>query len=91
MALVSVTCHGTCQGDPFRGALFALVHYKVLHFIASCFPFCLFSSIANDIQIIGPLLIILFAYEHFKTKFHVIGLFIQLYKCVTWPPFWHVI
>jgi hypothetical protein len=79
---------GTCQNDPLRGALFALGHFRALHFIASCFPYCLFPSIINETHIIGPPLIISSAYEHFKIKFRVIGLFIKLLKCVTWSPFY---
>jgi len=67
---------GTYQGDPLGEALFVLAHFKASRFIVSCFIFCLFPSIVNDIHIIGPLLIILFTYEHFKTKFRVIGFFI---------------
>jgi hypothetical protein len=50
---------GTYQNDPLEGALFVLAHFRALRFIANCFPFCLFPSIANDIHIIGPILIIL--------------------------------
>jgi hypothetical protein len=31
---------GTHQGDPLGEALFALAHFKALHFIASHFPSC---------------------------------------------------
>jgi hypothetical protein len=68
---------GTHQGDPLRGALFVLIHFKALCFIVNHFPFCLFPSIVDDIHIRGPLSIVLFIYEHFKTKLCVIGLFPQ--------------
>jgi hypothetical protein len=71
----------------FWGALFALAHFRALHFIANYFPFCLFPSIADDIQIIGPFSIVSFTYEHFQTELHVIGLSTQPHKCVTWSPF----
>jgi hypothetical protein len=45
---------GTYQGDPLRGALFVLAHFRTLHSIANCFPSCLFPSIASDTHIIGP-------------------------------------
>ncbi len=83
---------GICQGDPLGGlgggggALLVLAHFRALCSKISYFPSCLFPSIANDIHIIGPLSIISYAYEHFRTKLHVIGLSIQLQKCVTWSP-----
>jgi hypothetical protein len=42
-----------------------LTHFRVLRSITSHFPSCLFPSIANDTHIIGPPLIVSFAYEHF--------------------------
>jgi hypothetical protein len=78
---------GTRQGDPLGGALFALIHFRVLHSIDNHFPSCLFQSITDDIHIIGPPSIVSFAYEHFKTKLCAIGLSIQLHKCVAWSPF----
>jgi hypothetical protein len=77
---------GTCQGDPLGRALFELTHFRALRSIANDFPSCLFPSIVNDTHIIGPLFIVLFAYEHFQTKLHVIGLSIQLHKCVARSP-----
>jgi hypothetical protein len=50
---------GTHQGDPLGGALF------VLHSTTSHFSFLLFSSIIDDIHIIGPFLIVSSTYEHF--------------------------
>jgi hypothetical protein len=41
-----------CQGDPLGGALFALVHFKIICF--SHFPSCLFPFIAYDNHIISP-------------------------------------
>jgi hypothetical protein len=69
---------GIRQGDPLRGALFALNHFRALCLIVNHFPFCLFPSIVDDIHIIGPLSIVLFVYEHFKTKLCVIGFFPNL-------------
>jgi hypothetical protein len=68
---------GICQGDPLGEALFALAHFRALCFTTSHFLSCLFPSIANDIHIIGPLSIVSYAYEHFQTKLHVIGLSIE--------------
>jgi hypothetical protein len=78
---------GICQGDPLRGALFTLAHFRALHFIVSHFPSCLFPSIVNDTHTIGSPLIISSTHEHFQTKLRAIGLSIQLQKFVTWSHF----
>ncbi len=60
---------GTRQHDRLKGgALFVLAHFRALRSIASHFPSCLFPSILNDIHMIGPLLIVSFAYEHFPNR-----------------------
>jgi hypothetical protein len=46
---------GICQGDPLKGALFALPHFNAPCFIISHFPSYLFPSIEYDIHIISPL------------------------------------
>jgi hypothetical protein len=75
---------GTHQGDPLGKAIFSLTHFKALCFTISCFPSCLFPSIANDTHIINPSSIVSSAYEHFQTELYVISHFIQPQKCVTW-------
>jgi hypothetical protein len=45
---------GTHQGDPLGGALFSLIHFKVLRFTTSHFPSCLFPPIVDDMHIIAP-------------------------------------
>ncbi len=77
---------GTHQNDPSRRALFALTHFKALYSITNHFFYYLFPSITIDNHIIGPPSIISSAYEHFQTKFCVIGFSIQPHKCVTWSP-----
>jgi hypothetical protein len=74
---------GTCQDDPLGGALFA---FRALHSIVSHFPSFLFPSIVDDIRIINPLSIVSSTYEHFQTKLHELGIFIQPRKCVAWSP-----
>jgi hypothetical protein len=74
---------GTHQGDPLGRALFSLTHFKALCSITNHFPFCLFPSIGNDTHIINLLSIVSSAYEHFKIELHMINLFIQLQKYVT--------
>jgi len=44
---------GTCQGDPLGGTLFTLTHFTALHFTISHFPSYLFTSIIDNIHIIG--------------------------------------
>jgi hypothetical protein len=78
---------GTHQGDFLGRALFVLAHFRALRSIANHFHSYLFPSIADDIHIISPFSIVSFAYEHFQTELHVIGLSIQPHKCVTWSPF----
>ncbi len=74
---------GTHQGDPLEGALFALTHFRALHFTTNHFLSCLFPSNVDDIHIIGSPSIVSSTYEHFQTEFHATCLSIQLYKCVT--------
>jgi hypothetical protein len=45
---------GTRQSDPLGKALFALVHFKALHFIISHFPSYIFPSITSNIHMIRP-------------------------------------
>jgi hypothetical protein len=70
------------EGSGFRvylgGALFVLAHFRALHFLVNHFPSCFFPSIVDDIHIINPPSIVSSTYEHFQTKLHVIGLFIQI-------------
>jgi hypothetical protein len=78
---------GIRRCDLLGGPLFALAHFRALCSTTSHFPSCLFPSIIDDTQIISPLSIVSSTYEHFQTKLCVIGLFIQLQKCVAWSPF----
>jgi hypothetical protein len=78
---------GTHQGDILINALFILIHFRTLHFIANHFPFCLFPSIVDDTHIIGPFSIVSSAYEHFQFELNKIGLSIEFLKCATWSPY----
>jgi hypothetical protein len=60
---------GTRQGDPLRGALFVLIHFKALCFIISHFPFCLFPYIVDDIHITGPFPLYYLFMNIFKQNF----------------------
>ncbi len=59
-------------------ALFEVTHFKVLHSTTSHFPSCLFLSITNDTDIIGPFSIISSTYENFQIALYVIGLLSNL-------------
>jgi hypothetical protein len=78
---------GIRQCDLLGGALFPLTHFRALCSTTSHFPSCLFPSIIDDTQIIGPLSIVSSTYEHFQIELCVIGFFIQPQKCVAWSPF----
>jgi hypothetical protein len=54
---------GIRQGDFLGRALLSLIHFKALHFTINCFLFYLFPSIADEIHIIGQLLIISSTYD----------------------------
>jgi hypothetical protein len=56
---------GTCKGDSFEGALFALTHLRVLCFTVNHFASYLFSSIVDNTHIIGSHFIVTSAHEHF--------------------------
>jgi hypothetical protein len=45
---------GAQEGDPLGGMLFTLVHLHVLHPIIAAHPTCVFPSLANDMDIVGP-------------------------------------
>ncbi len=55
---------GTHQGDPWGGALFALTHFKALHYTTNHFHSRLFPYIIDDTHIINPPSIVSSAYEH---------------------------
>jgi hypothetical protein len=69
---------GTRQNDPLRRALFGLTFFEALYFTTICFLSCRFPSIAHDTHIIGPLLIVSYAYDHFQTELCAIGLLSNL-------------
>jgi hypothetical protein len=76
----------TCQGDPLREALFALAQFTALCSITNHFLSCIFPSIVNDTHIIGLLSTVSSTYEHFQTKFCVIGPFyptLEMHNMVT--------
>jgi len=56
---------GIHQSDPLKEALFTLAHFRALRSTTNHFPFYSFPSIIDNTHIIGPPLIVSFAYEHF--------------------------
>ncbi len=85
--MVIPSAMGICQNRLLGRALFALTHFRALHFTINHFPSYIFLSIINDTHIINPPLpsIISSTYEHFQIDLHVISLSIQLKKCVNGP------
>ncbi len=60
MSIIPFTM-GIHLGDPLRGALFILIHFKALNFTVSHFLSYLFASSASSIHIITPPSIVSFA------------------------------
>jgi hypothetical protein len=44
---------GMCQGDPFVGHFFLLVHFCVLHYFQAFSPWLFPSSVDHDTHILG--------------------------------------
>ncbi|KAL2644887.1 hypothetical protein R1flu_012474 [Riccia fluitans] len=78
---------GTRQGDTLGGALFALAHLRALRTMASKYPLCLFSSLADDTHIFGPFEAIVPAFHTLEGHLSAVGLIVQPTKCVAWSPF----
>jgi len=53
------------QGDPLRGPLFALAHYRTFLKTIVQAPNCVFQSLMDDTHIIGPMNEIIFALTTF--------------------------
>ncbi len=62
--------------------LFALIHFRVLHPIITTHLTCVFPSLANDTNIIGPSLDVLFVFLQLHEEFGTLGLLVQPMKCV---------
>lgn len=63
--------------------LYLWAHLQALQFVATHFPKCWFSTIANDIHIIGTPSIIWTTFEYLTSKLNEIVLSIQPHKGVT--------
>jgi hypothetical protein len=56
----------TQHGDPLGGMLFALVHFRALHFTATTHLTCVFPSLADDTHMIGFALDVLPIFCNYK-------------------------
>jgi hypothetical protein len=77
---------GTRQGDPLRGPLFVLAHYRtLLETIAQALN-CIYPSLTNYIHIVGPTSEISCAFDHILTQLTQVGLRVTVLKCKFWSP-----
>jgi len=66
------------------GMLFALVNFHTLCYTITTQLTCVFSSLVNDIYIVGHVSNVVLAFLCLQAKVSTLGFFIQLTKCVTW-------
>ncbi len=77
---------GTRQGDPLKGLLFALAHYRALLKTIVWAPNCIFPSLTNDTHIMGPLSEITHTFDHLSTELTLARLKVKVLKCKFWSP-----
>ncbi len=80
---------GTRHGDSLKNLLFILAHYQTLLKTIAWAPSYFFSSLTNDIHIMGPMNEIIRAFDHLSTQLALIGLTIKMAKCKLWNPSWN--
>jgi hypothetical protein len=56
---------GTRQGNLLAKPLFALVHFRVLHYFLGVFLLCHIFSLTNDTHILGPAHLVSLAFDHY--------------------------
>ncbi len=79
---------GMKQGDPLRGPLFVLAHYRTfLNTITWALSY-VFPSLTDDTHIMGPLSEITCAFDHFSTQLILVGLRVKVSKSKSklWNP-----
>jgi hypothetical protein len=75
---------GTRQGDPLRGFLFALAHYRtLLETIMRALNY-VFPSLIDDIHIMGLMNEITYAFDHLSTQLTLMKLRVNMSKCKLW-------
>jgi hypothetical protein len=75
--------------DPLKNHLFILAHYQTLLKTIARAPNYFFSSLTNDIHIMGPMNEIISAFDHFSTQLALVGLTVKMAKCKLWSPSWN--
>ncbi len=74
------------QGDPLRGLLLVLAHYQIILKTIAQAPSCVFPSLVNDTNIVGPMNEIIHTFDHLSTQLALIGLKVKVSKCKFWSP-----
>jgi len=69
------------QGDPLKGLLFVLAHYRVFVETITWTPSCVFPSLANDTNIVGLMNENFHAYDQLSTQLALFGLRVKVSKC----------
>jgi hypothetical protein len=68
------------------GLLFTPTHFQAFCNLVGFSPSSLSPSIIDDTHIIGHVLVVSQIFHHFSSELNLIGLAVQLCKCVTWSP-----
>lgn len=77
---------GMRQGDPFRGLLFALTHYRALLETIAWTPNYVFPSLTDNTYIMGPMNEIILAVDHLSTELTLVGFKVKVSKCKLCSP-----
>jgi hypothetical protein len=75
---------GMRQGDPLRGPLFILAHYRAFIKTITRTPNYIFPSLADDIHIMGLMSQITHTFDHLLTQLTLVGLKVKVSKCKLW-------
>jgi hypothetical protein len=65
---------GMRHDDPINGPLLTLIHFCVLYYFSNVFPSCVFSSLADDINIFNPTHVVPLTYDHFSFQLAFVAL-----------------
>jgi hypothetical protein len=66
---------------PLLGFFFVFIYFHDLCCFSNIFPFYIFPSLINDINIFSFTHVVPLAFDHFVSQFACVGLTIQPYKC----------
>jgi hypothetical protein len=67
--LIVISLESSQQGDPPRGALFALPHLHTLHPTTTTHPTCVFPSLVDDTHMVGPTLDVVPCFLYYGMNF----------------------